>query len=39
MADSGLTIIDFSHSRVCDDQDAKNKEYSELRSILNRYAE
>ena len=32
--DSGLTIIDFSHSRVCVNQDAKKKEYLELRTLL-----
>ena len=34
MADSGLTIIDFSHSRVCDDQDAKKREYLGFQSLL-----
>ncbi|KAM6493938.1 hypothetical protein JOM56_010299 [Amanita muscaria] len=34
VADSGLTIIAFSHSRVCVDQDAKDSEYLQLRSLL-----
>lgn len=33
--DSGLTIIDFSHSYICFDQDAKRKERSVLLSLLN----
>jgi tRNA A-37 threonylcarbamoyl transferase component Bud32 len=36
IGDSGLTIIDFGQSEVCADQDAKNREYSQLRSLLNR---
>jgi hypothetical protein len=38
LADSGLTIIDFGRSRECDDKDAKNSEYSQLQSLLNRRA-
>jgi serine/threonine protein kinase len=38
VANSGLTIIDFARSRVCYDQDAKNREYSQLRSLLGRHA-
>lgn len=37
VADSGLTIIDFARSRVCYDQDAKNREYSQLQSLLERH--
>ncbi|KAF8346672.1 hypothetical protein F5887DRAFT_882970 [Amanita rubescens] len=33
-ADSGLIIIDFGHSRVSVDQDAKDREYLQLRSLL-----
>ena len=36
VADSGLTIIDFSHSQVCADQDAKDRECLQLRSLLDR---
>ncbi|KAF8348709.1 hypothetical protein F5887DRAFT_1249742 [Amanita rubescens] len=36
VSDSGLTIIDFSHSRVCPDQDAKYSECSKLSSLLDR---
>jgi len=38
VSDSGLTIIDFARSRVCYDQDAKNREYSQLQSLLARRA-
>lgn len=34
VADSGLTIIDFGRSQVCCDPDAKNREYSQLQSLL-----
>jgi tRNA A-37 threonylcarbamoyl transferase component Bud32 len=33
VADSGLTIIDFG-SEKCEDQEAKEKEYSRLQSVL-----
>jgi hypothetical protein len=36
VADSGLTIIDFGHSRVCDNQDAKYSESLQLRSLLDK---
>jgi serine/threonine protein kinase len=36
VSDSGLTIVDFSHSRVSFDQDAKKSECSLLWSLLNR---
>ena len=34
VGDSGVTIIDFSHSRQCDDQGAMDKEYARLCSFL-----
>ena len=34
VSDSGITIIDFGHSRQCDNQVAKNKEYQQLRSLI-----
>ena len=34
MDDLGLKIIDFSHSQVCVDQDAKNRECLQLQSLL-----
>ena len=30
----GVTIIDFGHSRQCDDQEAKDEEYARLRHFL-----
>jgi RIO-like serine/threonine protein kinase len=37
VGDSGLTIIDFGRSQVCCDPDAKNREYSQLQSLLARH--
>ncbi|KIL58786.1 hypothetical protein M378DRAFT_132107 [Amanita muscaria Koide BX008] len=34
MGDSGVTIIDFGHSKHCDDQEAKDKEFARLRHFL-----
>ena len=34
VSDSGVTIIDFSHSKQCDDQGAMDKEYAQLCSLL-----
>jgi len=39
VADSGLTIIDFSRSQVCRDQDAKDREYSRFEALLVRRAQ
>ena len=34
MSDAGVTIIDFGHSKQCDDEEAKNKELARLRYLL-----
>jgi serine/threonine protein kinase len=34
VSNSGVTIIDFSHSKQCDDQGAMHKEYARLGSLL-----
>jgi serine/threonine protein kinase len=34
VSDSGITIIDFSHSKQCDDQGAMDKEYARLCSFF-----
>jgi tRNA A-37 threonylcarbamoyl transferase component Bud32 len=30
VSDSGVTIVDFSHSKKCDDQGAMDEEYARL---------
>jgi serine/threonine-protein kinase RIO1 len=34
IGDSGVTIIDFSHSIRCDNQRAKDQEIAQLRNLL-----
>ena len=34
VSDAGVTIIDFGHSRLCDDKKAKDKELGQLRYLL-----
>jgi hypothetical protein len=34
MSDSGVMIINFSHSEQCDDQQATDKEYTQLGFLL-----
>ncbi|KAM6500024.1 hypothetical protein JOM56_003038 [Amanita muscaria] len=34
MGNLGVTIIDFGHSKLCDDQEAKDKEFAWLRYFL-----
>jgi len=35
VGDFGVTIIDFGHSMKCNDQKTKDREYAQLRYILN----
>jgi len=34
MSDLGVTIINFSHSKQCNDQEAMDKEYAQLQFFL-----
>ena len=34
VSDAGGTIIDFGHSKLCDDKKAKDKELAQLRYLL-----
>jgi tRNA A-37 threonylcarbamoyl transferase component Bud32 len=34
VSDAGVTIIDFGHSKLCDDKKAKDKELAQLHYLL-----